>query len=101
MADTSKCGKQRYRVEISSSVTDSLRSVHGVIYVKFYGRIRIPRISWNFIVCADSVYQALPSPHEREPGFEASASGIDHASKPRPQSAIDRSIPTRLRHDGG
>ena len=61
------------RVEINSSVTDSLRSVHGVIYVIFYGRIRIPRISGNFGACADSVYQALLSAHEREPGFEASA----------------------------
>ena len=59
------------RVEINSSVTDSLRSVHGVIYVIFYGRIRIPRISGNFGACADSVYQALLSAHEREPGFEA------------------------------
>ena len=37
----------------------------------FYGRIRIPRISGNFGACADSVYQALLSAHEREPGFEA------------------------------
>ena len=59
-------------VEINSSVTDSLLSVHGVIYLIFYGRIRIPRISRNFGTCADSVYQALLSPHEREPGFEAS-----------------------------
>ena len=29
------------------------------------------RISGNFGACADSVYQALLSPHEREPGFEA------------------------------
>ena len=60
------------RVEINSSVTDSLRSVHGVVYVIFYGRIRIPRIFGNFGACADSVYQALLSAHEREPGFEAS-----------------------------
>ena len=59
------------RVEINSSVTDSLRSVHGVVYVIFYGRIRIPRISGNFGACADSMYQALHSAHEREPGFEA------------------------------
>ena len=60
------------RVEINSSVTDSLRSVHGVVYVIVYGRIRIPRIAGNFGACADSVYQALLSAHEREPGFEAS-----------------------------
>ena len=36
---------------------DSLRSVHGVIYVIFYRRIQIPRISGNFGACADSVYQ--------------------------------------------
>ena len=59
------------RVEINSSVTDILRSVHGIVYVIFYGRIRIPRISGNFGACADSVYQALLSAHEREPGFEA------------------------------
>ena len=41
------------RVEINSSVMDSLRSVHGVIYMIFYGRIRIPRISGNFGACAD------------------------------------------------
>ena len=64
------------RVEINSSVTDSLRSVHGVIYVIFYGRIRIPRISGNFGACADSVHQALLSAHEREPGFEASIYSI-------------------------
>ena len=58
-------------VEIHSSVTDSLRSVHGVVYMIFYGRIRIPRSSGNFGACTDSVYQALLSPHEREPGFEA------------------------------
>ena len=60
-------------VEIHSSVTDSLRSAHGVVYTIFYGRIRIPRIYGNFGACADSVYQALLSPHEREPGFEATA----------------------------
>ena len=69
------------RVEINSSVTDSLRSVHGEIYVIFYGRIRIPGISGNFGACANSVYQALLSAHEREPGFEASKandqSGLD------------------------
>ena len=59
------------RVEINSSVTDSLRSVHGIVYMIFYGRIRIPGISGNFGACADSVYQALLSAHEREPGFEA------------------------------
>ena len=59
------------RVELNSSVMDSLRSVHGIINVIFYGRIRIPRISRNYGACADSVYQALPSAHEREPGFEA------------------------------
>ena len=59
------------RVEINSSATDSLRSVHGVVYVILYGRIRIPRISGNFGTCADSVYQALLSAHEREPGFKA------------------------------
>ena len=59
------------RVEINSSVTGILRLVHGVIYVIFYGRIRIPRISGNFGACADSVYQALLSAHEREPGFKA------------------------------
>ena len=52
------------RAEISGSVADSLRSVYAI----FYGRIRIPRIS---SACADSVYQALPSAYEREPGFEA------------------------------
>ena len=62
------------RIEINNSVTDSLRSVHGVMYVIFYGRIRIPRISGNFGACADSVYQALLSAHEREPGFEAKLS---------------------------
>ena len=59
------------RVEINSSVTDSLRSVHGVVHVIVYGRIQIPRMSGNFGACADSVYQALLSTHEREPGFEA------------------------------
>ena len=39
----------------------------------FYGTIRIPRISGNFGACADSVYQALLSPHEREPGYEATS----------------------------
>ena len=62
------------RVELNSSVTDSLCSVHGIIYAIFYGRIRIPRISGNFSACADSVYQALLSAHEREPGFEAISS---------------------------
>ena len=61
----------RVRVEIDNSVTDSLRSVHGVVYMIFYGRIRILRISENFGACADSVYQALLSAYEREPGFEA------------------------------
>ena len=60
------------RIEIGSSIMDSLRPVHGVVYVIFYGRIRIPRISGNFSACVDSVYQALLSPHEGEPGFEAS-----------------------------
>ena len=60
------------RVETNSSVTDSLRSVHGVIYVIFFGRIQITRISGNFGACADSVYQVLLSAHEREPGFEVS-----------------------------
>ena len=59
------------QVEINSSVMDSLRSVHGVVYMIFYGRIRIPRISGNFGACADSVYQALLSPNERKPGFDA------------------------------
>ena len=59
------------QVEINSSVTDSLYSVHGVVYVilNFYRRIQILRIPGT---CADSVYQALFSPHEREPGFQAS-----------------------------
>ena len=61
----------RVRVEIDSSVTDSLRSVHRVVYMIFYGRIRIPRISGNFGACAECVYQALLSAYEREPGFEA------------------------------
>ena len=39
-----------------------------------YGRIQIPRISGNFGACTDSVFQALLSPHEREPGFKASTS---------------------------
>ena len=46
----------------------------------FYRRIRIPRISGNFGACADSVYQALLSPHEREPGFEAMYACICHVS---------------------
>ena len=75
MADTSKRG----RGEINSIVTDSLRSVHGVVYVIFYGRIRIPRISGNFGACADSVYQALLS---REPGFEARNYIIHHMHVP-------------------
>ena len=58
------------RVEINSSITDSLRSVHRVVYIIFYGRIQSPRISGNFGACADSVYQTLLS---REPGFEANA----------------------------
>ena len=40
---------------------DSLRSVYGEVYVIFYGKIRIPRISGNFGTCTDSVYQALLS----------------------------------------
>ena len=42
-----------------------------VIYVIFYRRIRISRISGNFGACTDGVYQSLLSDHEREPGFEA------------------------------
>ena len=72
MADTKKCANSG-RVEINSSVTDSLHSVHGVIYVIFCGRIRIPRISGNFGACADSAYQAVLSADERDPGFEAIA----------------------------
>ena len=71
MADTSKHGNSG-RVEIDSSVTDSLHSVHGVVYVIFYRRIRIPRIFGNFGTCTDSVYQlGSPFPHKREPGFKA------------------------------
>ena len=61
------------RVEIDSSDMDSLCSVHRVV---FYVRIWIPRISRNFGACANSAHQALLSPHEREPGFEASHSDI-------------------------
>ena len=58
------------RVEIDSSVTDSIRSVHRVVYIIFYGRIQI---SGNFGACTHSVYQALFSLHKREhaTGFEA------------------------------
>ena len=31
---------------------------------------------WEFGTCVDSVYQALLSPHKREPGFEAKTQGV-------------------------
>ena len=71
------------RVEINSSVTDSLRSVHGVIYVIFYGRIRIPRISG---ACADSVYQALLSAHERDEAIVVNACINEMPHSPPPGS---------------
>ena len=58
-------------LSIIYGVTDSLRSLHGVIYVIFYGRI--PRISGNFGACADSVYQALLPPTKESLGSRLSA----------------------------
>ena len=58
---------------------DSLRSIHGIVYVIFYGSM-IKYLNfqdfWEFGTCTDSVYQALLSPHEREPGFEAKTQGV-------------------------
>ena len=71
-----RCVANSGRVEKHSIVTDRLCSVHRVVYVIFYRRIRIPRISGNSGACADSVYQALLSPHEREPGFEAKTNDV-------------------------
>ena len=69
------------KVETDSSVTDSLRSIYGVVYVIFYRRIRVSKISGSFGTCADSMYQALLSPHKREPGFKAKTQGV-HTGKP-------------------
>ena len=62
MADVANIG----RIEIDSSVTDSLRSVHGVVYVIIHGRIRIPRISGNFCACAETVCTRLSFPPTKE-----------------------------------
>ena len=43
---------------------------------------------WNFDACSD-VYQALLSPHEREPGFEAKPEDI----KPWPEESLGVSQP--------
>ena len=53
------------RVEINSSVTDSLCSVHGIIYVILYGRIRIPRIS-GILAHAETVCTRLSFPPTKE-----------------------------------
>ena len=37
--DDTECSPDSSRVEINSSVTDSLLSVHGEVYVIFYGRL--------------------------------------------------------------
>ena len=69
-----------YFVSVYSPITvvyvhDPHVHLHWYIVVtgQFYGKI-----SGNVDTCTVSVYQALLSPHEREPGFEARAT-IRHA----------------------
>ena len=80
------------RVETDNSAMDSLCSIHGVVYVIFYGRIRISRISGNFGTCADSVYQVVLSPHEREPGFEAKAQGVHTGNTKRAMNMYELTL---------
>ena len=67
MVSLQKLPLSRYK----HSETDDIRSKYGAIYGVFYGSILTPRISGGFNACADSVYQALFSAYEKEPGVEA------------------------------
>ena len=69
MVSLQKLPLSRYK----HSKMDDIRSKYGAIYGVFYGSILTPRISGGFNACADSVYQALLSAYEKEPGVEASA----------------------------
>ena len=68
MVSLQKLPLSRYK----HSETDDIRSKYGAIYGVFYGSILTPRISGGVNACADSVYQALFSAYEKEPGVEAS-----------------------------
>ena len=70
MVSLQKLPLSRYK----HSETDDIRSKYGAIYGVFYGSILTPRISGGFNACADSVYQALFSAYEKEPGVEARCS---------------------------
>ena len=67
MVSLQKLPLSRYK----HSETDDIRSKYGAICGVFYGSILTPRISGGFNACADSVYQALFSAYEKEPGVEA------------------------------
>ena len=69
MVSLQKLPLSRYK----HSETDDMRSKYGAICRVFYGSILAPRISGGFNACADSVYQALFSAYEKEPGVEASS----------------------------
>ena len=68
MVSLQKLPLSRYK----HSETDDIRSKYGAICGVFYGSILTPWISGGFNACADSVYQALFSAYEKEPGVEAS-----------------------------
>ena len=71
MVSLQKLPLSRYK----HSETDDIRSKYGAICGVFYGSILTPRISGGFNACADSVYQALFSAYEKEPGVEAKGKG--------------------------